>query len=97
MPQLALLVPATQQTAHFTSSLASVQAGCLPPSHTGTVAPTDVFFLAYTPVMTPTEHTLAPPAGLRFGNFEFHLTTYLNATSLHDIHFAQPILPDHPL
>ena len=39
----------------------------------------------------PTEQTGTPPGNLKFGNFEFDLTAYLNASPQHGIQFVQPV------
>ncbi len=51
----------------------------------------DILFLAYTPVVTPTEPTKTPPANLKFGNFEFDLTLFFNNVAQHGVQFAVPV------
>jgi uncharacterized repeat protein (TIGR01451 family) len=91
-PQVAVLDPAVQSTAHFTSSQATVTVDAPAGVYTGTLAPAQLFFLSYTPIVTPTTHTLTPPGTLQFGNFEFDLTAYLDDQPLHGLVFAQPLV-----
>ena len=91
-PQLAVIDPTLYNSAAFTSSMATVQAHLPAGFFTGTVGPVDIFFLVYTPVVTPTEQSQTPPGSLHFGNFEFNLTAYLNDVAQHGIRFAQPII-----
>ena len=58
---------------------------------TGTVTEKDIFYLAYTPVVTPTGDINQPPSGLKFGSYVFDLGAYLNGQLLSPITFAQPL------
>ena len=58
---------------------------------TQTLADKDILFLSYTPAMTPTEETTTPPGNLKFGNFEFDLTLFLDNEPQHGVQFAVPI------
>ncbi len=60
--------------------------------YTGVLAPTQIFFLSYTPIVTPTAHTLTPPGGFYFGGFEFELAAFLDDQPLHGLVFAQPLM-----
>jgi uncharacterized repeat protein (TIGR01451 family) len=91
-PQVAVLDPTVQRTTHFTSSQATVTVDAPAGVYTGTLAPQQVFFLSYTPIVTPTTHTLTPPGTLQFGNFEFELTAFLDDQPLHGLVFAQPLV-----
>lgn len=75
----------------FTSTHASVEgqlpAGFFPEP----LGDKDILFLSYTPIVTPTEQTGTPPGNLKFGNFEFDLTLFLNNEPQHGIEFVTPI------
>lgn len=88
-PQLAV-VARVQSTQHFTSRQATATAAL--PAHffTGAITPTQVFFLSYTPVITPTAPAQTPPGTLAFANFTFELLAYLDDHPQHGA-FALPI------
>ena len=90
-PQIAPVDPTVQSMRHFTSSQATVTVDLPAGFYTGTVGPTQVFFLSYTPVVTPTQQTHTPPGTLKFGNFEFELAALLDDQPLHGIQFEPPI------
>ena len=90
-PQVAPVDPTMQSTQHFTSLQATVTANLPAGFFPGTLETTDVFFLSYTPVLTPTEHTHTPPGTLRFGNFQFDLAAFVNDQPQHGLVFAQPV------
>jgi uncharacterized repeat protein (TIGR01451 family) len=60
-------------------------------SFTGTLGERDVFYLAYTAVVTPTGDTGQQLGGLRFGNLVFDLSAYLNGGQLAGYVFPQPV------
>ena len=91
-PQVAILDPAVQSTTHFTSSQATVTVDAPAGVYTGVLAPTQIFFLSYTPIVTPTAHTLTPPGGFYFGGFEFELAAFLDDQPLRGLVFAQPLV-----
>ena len=91
-PQIAAVNPAVNTTVAFSSpgvSLVGIQmrAGAF----TGTVTAKEIFYLAYTPLITPTGDINQPPSGLEFGNFVFDLSVYLNGRLLSPVTFAQPV------
>jgi VCBS repeat-containing protein len=55
------------------------------------LGPTDIFYLAYTPVIMPQERIDLAPEGLRFGNVIFTLEAFLNDDQLEDFAFEQPV------
>jgi hypothetical protein len=56
-----------------------------------TITPKDIFYLVYTELITPTGDVSQPPSGLKFGNFVFDLSAWLNDRLLSPITFAQPV------
>ena len=91
-PEIAPVDPGVDTTVAFSSpgvSLLSIQmpAGVF----TGTVTDKDIFYLAYTPIVTPTGDINQPPSGLKFGNYVFDLGAYLNGQLLSPLTFAQPV------
>jgi hypothetical protein len=49
------------------------------------------FYLAYAAVTTPTGNTNDAPSGLKFGNYVFDFSAYLNDNKLHGVNFDPPI------
>jgi hypothetical protein len=90
-PQVTPVDPTTQTMASFTSTQATVTANLPAGFFTGALGATDILFLSYTPIITPTEHTQTPPGTLHFGNFQFELTAFVNNQPQHGIVFAQPV------
>jgi uncharacterized repeat protein (TIGR01451 family) len=90
-PQIAPLDPTVAATVTFTTSTVAMDVEAPAGFITQTLSERDVFFLSYTPVLTPSQETQTPPGNFKFGNFEFDLTAYLNASPQHDIQFVQPV------
>jgi len=88
---VAPLDPTVQNTHRFTSTQATVTVGLPAGFFTATLTATDILFLSYTPVVTPTAPTHTPPGGLHFGNFQFDLALFHNDVPQHGVTFAQPI------
>ena len=59
--------------------------------YTGTLQEKDVFFLAYTPIITPTGDVGIGAAGFKFSNLAFHLEAFLNGSRLLNFQFGQPV------
>lgn len=90
-PQIAPVDPAVDSSIQYTSPGVGIDVEMPAGFFTATVGPKDIFFLAYTPVVTPTEKTQNGPDGLKFGNFEFDLTTFLNNEPQHGVQYAVPV------
>lgn len=90
-PQVTVIDPTVQNTEKFTNTQAAVTVDLPANAVTATLGITDVFFLAYTPVVTPTEQTQHGPGGSQFGNLQFDLTAYWNDVSQHGLQFAHPV------
>ncbi|MBK8049125.1 MAG: Ig-like domain repeat protein [Anaerolineales bacterium] len=82
VPQVAPVDPAAGANLTFTSLSVNVDVKVSAGFYTGTLDPGDSFFLAFTPYITPTQHTNTPPAGFKFGNFQFDLTSYATGAPL---------------
>ena len=89
-PQIAPVNPQVDTTP-FTSPTPMSRCSCRPASSRVTLTEKDILFLSYTPTLTPTEQTHTPPGNLKFGNFEFDLTLFLNNEPQHGVQFAVPI------
>lgn len=87
-PQIEAVDPLVNSTKPFTSPNAGVEVQLPAGFFTGTLTEKDILFLSYTAVVTPTEQTHTPPGNLRFGNFEFDLTLFLNNEPQHGDQFA---------
>ncbi len=59
--------------------------------YTGTLTAKDIFYLVYTPIITPTGDIHQEPGGFRFGSFIFDLNAYLNDQHLPGYVFPEPI------
>jgi len=90
-PQVTVIDPTVQNTEEFTNTQAAVTVDLPANAVTATLGITDVFFLAYTPVVTPTEQSQQTPGGFQFGNLQFDLTAYLNDVPQHGLQFAHPV------
>jgi hypothetical protein len=90
-PQVVVVDPALPHTIPFTSTQATVTADVPAGVYTGALTLPQVFFLSYTPIVTPTAHTLTPPGALQFGNFEFDLAAFIDDVPQPGFRFAQPI------
>ncbi len=90
-PQVIVVDPDVPATATFAGKQATVGVAMPTDFVTTTLTNTDVFFLSYSSVVTPTQQTKTPPGGLQFGNFQFGLTAFLNDEPQHGIQFAQPL------
>jgi uncharacterized repeat protein (TIGR02543 family) len=91
-PQITVVDPAVQNTTTYTSSRVTVTAELPAGFYTATLAPQQVFFLSYTPVVTPTAPTATPPGILKFGNFEFDLAAFIDDVPQPGIRFSQPVV-----
>ncbi len=97
-PQIEAVNPLVDSTKPFTSPNAGVEVQLPAGFFTGTLTEKDILFLSYTAVVTPTEQTHTPPGNLRFGNFEFDLTLFLNNEPQHGAQFAlSPVLSPAPV
>jgi hypothetical protein len=91
-PQTAPIDPAVSTTVAFSSLGVSLVSLEMPAgAFTGTVTEKDIFYLAYTPVVTPTGGINQPPSGLKFGSYAFDLGAYLNGQMLSPITFAESL------
>jgi predicted outer membrane repeat protein len=91
-PQVEVVDPALRHTLAFTSSQAIVAAEAPAGVYTGVLALPQIFFLSYTSIVTPTAHTLTPPDGFHFGNFQFDLAVFVDDIPQPGFHFAQPVV-----
>ncbi len=90
-PQIGVIDNETASNLTFPDGGAQVDVVLPPGSFSGTLGERDVFYLAYTSVMTPTGDTGQQPGGLRFGNLVFDLSAYLNGGQLAGYVFPQPV------
>jgi uncharacterized repeat protein (TIGR01451 family) len=84
--------PTVQSTVYFTGSHVAMTVTLPTGFYTGALQASDVFFVRYTTIVTPTANTRQPPDGLQFGNLLFELTLYVNDQPLHGVSFATPIV-----
>ncbi|MBK8046246.1 MAG: Ig-like domain repeat protein [Anaerolineales bacterium] len=91
VPYVAAVDPALGANLAFTASGTVVDLEVSPGFYTGTLPPGDTFFMAFTPYITATGNTTTPPAGFKFGNLQFDLTSYATGTPLHGVTFAIPL------
>jgi uncharacterized repeat protein (TIGR01451 family) len=78
-------------TQRFVSPQAVITAQLPAGIYGGVVGPKDLFFVSYTAIVTPSAHVAGPPAGLKFGNFNFLLGAYVNNVPLPEMQFARPL------
>ena len=90
-PEIAPVNPTVDSSVAFSSAQVSLDIQLPSGFFTGTVTEKDIFYLAYTAVTTATGDTTQPPSGLKFGNYVFDLTAYLNGRSLSPLTFAHPV------
>lgn len=90
-PQIAPVSPEVAVTLPFTGPGVDVNVQLPPSFYPGVVGEQDNLFLSFTSYYTPTENTNTPPTNLKFGNYEFDLTLYLNGVPQHGVQFAVPI------
>lgn len=90
-PQVAVIDPVVQNTRQFTSTQGTVTVDMPAGAMTVTPGIADVFFLSYTPIVTPTEQTQHTPGLFQFGNIQFNLTAFLNDVPQQGIQFAHPV------
>ena len=90
-PQIAPIDPALDGSEVFTTPTGSLGVEFSAGFVTESLTAKDLFFLSFTPIVTPSQQTQTPPANLTFGNVEFDLTVYLNAAPQHGIRFAPPV------
>jgi hypothetical protein len=57
----------------------------------GPLGPTDIFFVAFTEIVTPAVHIATPPGGLRFAGKSYTLEVFFNQTPLEHYQFPQPL------
>jgi hypothetical protein len=57
----------------------------------GPLGPTDIFFVAFTEIVTPSVHIATPPGGLRFAGKSYTLEVFFNQTPLEHYQFPQPL------
>jgi uncharacterized repeat protein (TIGR01451 family) len=87
--QVAPADPAVSSTVAFSGTTAGVTLTLPAGFYTGTVTEKDIFYLAFTPVVTPTHS--GPPSGWQFGGVNFTLEAFLNNASLSPTTFAVPV------
>jgi uncharacterized repeat protein (TIGR01451 family) len=87
--QVAPADPAVSSTVAFSGTTAGVALTLPAGFYTGTVTEKDIFYLAFTPVVTPTHS--GPPSGWQFGGVNFTLEAFLNNASLSPTTFAVPV------
>ena len=90
-PQVAPVNPAAPATVVFTSSNVQVTVDLPAGAYPDPLGPKDLFYLVFTPIITPTEHASQPPSGFVFAGFQFTLEAYLNNQHLDNFVFAQPV------
>lgn len=93
-PQVVLVDNTKVTTATFISRVVSVQISLPPGSYNGSagpLGPNDIFYIAYTEILTPTASVTTPPAALNFAGHIFTLDAFFNTTKLADYVFPQPI------
>jgi hypothetical protein len=90
-PEVAPIDPAQPGQAVFSDTHTSVTLDAPAGIYTGTLTDKDIFYLAYTPIITPTGDVGQEPGGFKFGNFVFDLDAYLNDRHLAGYVFPQPI------
>lgn len=82
----------TTTTATFSSGEHSATISIPPGTYTGTLGATDIFYIAYTAIVTPTANVTTPPiGGLQFGELIFTLDAFVNETRLDSYHFPEPL------
>jgi hypothetical protein len=90
-PQLGLVDNQTGAELEFTDAGFQVEVQAPAGSYTGPLGPKDIFYLVYTPVLTPTGDVHQQPNGLRFGNLVFDLSAYFNDVLLPGYRFPAPL------
>ena len=93
-PQVVLIDNTKVTTATFTSKVFSVQISLPPGSYNGIagpLGPNDIFYIAYTEIVTPSTSMTTPPTSLRFAGHTFALNAFFNITELEGYGFPQPI------
>lgn len=91
-PIVAPIDTSSTTTATFSSGSHSATISVPPGTYTGTLRPTDIFYIAYTAIVTPTANVMTPPiGGLQFGDLLFTLDAFVNETRLDSYHFPAPL------
>lgn len=79
-------------TATFNTGTSSATISVPPGTYTGTLGATDIFYIAYTAIVTPTSNVAVPPVGgLQFGDLIFTLDAFVNDIRLDSYHFPEPL------
>ena len=63
-------------------------------SSTTALGDMDIFYLAYTPVITPTGDVTQPPGAFSFAGMIFHLSAFVDGTDLGHFEFLSPVTLD---
>ena len=90
-PQVAPADPAVTATVGFTATQVALRLDLPAGFYTGTLDVTDIFYFVYAQVVTPTGNTSQAPGGLKFGNFVFDLSAYVNGAPLTHLQFGMPV------
>ena len=90
-PQIGVVDNGTGSTLNFTNGSFDVLFQAPAGSYSGTLESKDIFYLAYTRVVTPTGNVNLEPHGFKFGNIVFAVSAYLNGEKLEHYQFPYPI------
>lgn len=91
-PIVAPVDTTTTTTATFSSGDHQAMISVPPGTYTGTLGATDLFYIAYTAIVTPTSNVTVPPTGgLQFGELLFTLDAFVNENRLDSYHFPEPL------
>ncbi len=90
-PQISVVDNGTGSTATFDSGPFQVEVQVPAGIYTGTLGDKDVFYLAYTKVVTPTGDVTQPPGDFSFADMVFDLSAYVNGIELGSYDFPSPL------
>lgn len=90
-PQVTPVNPMQPGSAVFTDTHTTALLETAAGIYTGTLEAKEIFFLAYTPIITPTGDVNAGANGFKFSNFAFHLEAFLNGSRLLNFQFGRPV------
>jgi hypothetical protein len=88
-PEVSVILSDT--TTNLSFNAGNVNLVVPPGSYNGPMGPTDIFYIAYTEIVTPTANTTILPGGLRFAGKIFTLEAFFNNIELDNYVFPQPV------